>query len=195
MKIEIREEPNATFDAYAQIPTAFLVESVFECVPSGRPSSALGRVAYVELPYTKDYDAIPGNHPSDWPRRFDTSGWGVLSAWHEGTRVGGIVIAHGPANLDLLESREDLALLWDVRVRPQDRGMSVGSALMKGAEVWAAARGCQVLKVETQNINVAACRFYHRHGFELRTVTPRAYADLPEETQLLWYKRLARDAG
>jgi GNAT superfamily N-acetyltransferase len=195
VNIEVREESNAAFDTYAEIPIAFSVESVFECTPSGQPGGALGRLVPVEQPYTKDYDAIRGNHPLDWPRQFDTSGWGVLSAWQGGTRVGGIVIAHGSGDLDLLEQREELAVLWDLRVRPRERGMGVGSGLMKAAEEWAYARGCRVLKVETQNINVAACRFYSRHGFELRMATPRAYADLPEEVQLLWYKMLARQQG
>jgi len=195
VKIEVQEEPNANFDTYAEIPIGFRVESVFEWIPSDHPGGVLGRVVPVEQPYTKDYDTIPDNHPSDWPRRFDTSGWGVLSAWLGGARVGGIVIAHGSGDLDLLEQREELAVLWDVRVRPQERGMGVGSGLMMAAEEWAHARGCRVLKVETQNINVAACRFYARHGFELRMATPRAYAGLPEEVRLLWDKTLARQPG
>jgi hypothetical protein len=44
--------------------------------------------------------------------------------------------------------------------------------------------------VETQNVNVAACRFYARQGCVLTAVDPFAYPALPGEIQLLWYKDL-----
>jgi GNAT superfamily N-acetyltransferase len=39
------------------------------------------------------------------------------------------------------------------------RGLGIGAALFRAAERWAVARGARWLKVETQNVNVAACRF------------------------------------
>ncbi len=51
-------------------------------------------------------------------------------------------------------------------------------------------RGCHTLKVETQNINVPACRFYQRMGCTLGTVNRFAYPDLPDEIQLIWFKNL-----
>jgi len=42
--------------------------------------------------------------------------------------------------------------------------------------------------VETQNINVPACRFYARQAFVLGAVNRGAYPDLPHDVQLLWYK-------
>ena len=67
----------------------------------------------------------------------------------------------------MLEGRHDLAVLWDIRVAPSSRRRGVGAALFCAATEWAAATGYQELKVETQNVNVAACRFYGRHGCEL----------------------------
>jgi ribosomal protein S18 acetylase RimI-like enzyme len=46
------------------------------------------------------------------------------------------------------------------------------------------------LRVETQQVNVAACRLYQRHGFSLEYVSPGAYASLPDEIQLVWIKSL-----
>ena len=62
--------------------------------------------------------------------------------------------------------------------------------LFQAAEVWARRRECRMLKVETQNINVPACRFYVRMGCELSAIRRDAYSILPEETQLLWAKEL-----
>ena len=91
----------------------------------------------------------------------------------------------------MLEGREDLALIWDLRVAAAFRGQGVGARLIDAAEEWARSHACRELKVETQNINLPACRFYARCGFELSAVNRRAYPELPDEIQLLWSKRLA----
>jgi catechol 2,3-dioxygenase-like lactoylglutathione lyase family enzyme len=44
--------------------------------------------------------------------------------------------------------------------------------------------GCRQLKIETQNVNAAAC-FYARHGSMLVAVNRGAYPRLPDEVQLL----------
>ena len=46
------------------------------------------------------------------------------------------------------------------------------------------------LKVETQNINVPACRFYEAQGCILRAIDRCAYPQLPNEVRMLWYKDL-----
>ena len=91
----------------------------------------------------------------------------------------------------MLEGRKDLALLWDVRVAPAFRTSGVGSILLAAAESWSIGQGAKELKVETQNINLPACRFYESCGFELRQANAGVYPGLPNEVQLLWYKSLA----
>jgi hypothetical protein len=46
--------------------------------------------------------------------------------------------------------------------------------------------------VETQNVNVAACRFYEGHGCLLEQANPGAYPQLPEEIQLIFSKALTK---
>jgi ribosomal protein S18 acetylase RimI-like enzyme len=90
----------------------------------------------------------------------------------------------------MLEDRSDLAVLWDIRVAPAFRGRGVGRALFEAAETRALTRGCRELKVETQNINVPACRFYAALGCQLRVVRDNVYPQCPGELQFLWYKAL-----
>ena len=59
---------------------------------------------------------------------------------------------------------------------------------------WASEQGCRELKIETQDVNVVACRFYARLGCVLRAVHRGAYPLFPRELQLLWYKTLVSDA-
>ena len=66
--------------------------------------------------------------------------------------------------------------------------------LFKAAVEWAASRGCQQLKVETQNINYAGCRFYAKQGWVLGGINSFAYAECPDEVQLLWYKDIGTNS-
>jgi GNAT superfamily N-acetyltransferase len=95
----------------------------------------------------------------------------------------------------MLEDRQDTAVLWDIRVAAEARRQGVGAALFRAVEKWAVAHGCRLLKVETQNINVPACRFYAKQGCVLGAIHRFAYPEFPNETQLLWYKKLTTVAG
>ena len=46
------------------------------------------------------------------------------------------------------------------------------------------------MKIETQDVNVSACRFYAAMGCELGAINRGVYTSLPDETQFLWYKKL-----
>ena len=46
------------------------------------------------------------------------------------------------------------------------------------------------MKIETQNINVVACKFYAGQGCTLGAADRFAYPELPDEVRLLWYKDL-----
>ena len=187
----IREESPALLAEHGRVPIAFTVDRVLDLEPVDRGLGGLRlRERRLDPPYVKDYDAIPGSRPEDWARRFDVSTWGLLSAWMDGRRAGGAVVAFGTPGLDLAAGRSDLAVVWDLRVAPDVRRRGIGSSLFAAAERWARSRGCRQLAVETQNVNVAACRFYAARGCELGAVHRFAYPDLPEEVQLIWYKTI-----
>jgi GNAT superfamily N-acetyltransferase len=192
MRIEISEEPITSLEEYSRIPIAFEVEQVLELTVQ---DNGLGGILLSERtldhPYVKDYDAL--EDPRQWPARFDISNWRLLAARIDGRRVGGAVIAFDAEGLIMLEGRSDLAVLWDIRVAPEARGQGVGSALFRAVEEWAMEKGCRQLKVETQNINLPACRFYARQGCSLGAINRLAYPELPDEVQLLWYKKLQKD--
>jgi GNAT superfamily N-acetyltransferase len=118
------------------------------------------------------------------------SQWAFFAAFVDDQRIGGATIACRTPALRLLENRDDVALLLDLRVAPAYRRRGAGSALLSAACTWASANGYRVLKIETQNINTPACRFYASHACELTAVDPHAYAGLPEEIQLIWTRTL-----
>jgi GNAT superfamily N-acetyltransferase len=189
MTIEVRQESLSTLSEYARVPIAFEVRQVLDVAAGDGPGEFVLSERPVEAPYVKDYDALEGG-PARWAERFDVSGWALFGARIEGRRVGGAAVVVDDARIEMLEGRSDLAVLWDLRVAPEVRGQGVGAALFAAAQAWAAARGCRQLKVETQNVNVPACRFYAGQGCVLRAVDRFAYPELPHEAQLLWYKDL-----
>lgn len=189
MTIEVREESIAMLPDYGRVPIAFRVESRLRVEPVGSGLGGLRLVEEAVAPYGKDYDALPGEGPASWPQRWDIAHWGILSAFDAGRRVGGAVVAWKTDGLDMLAGREDWAVLWDLRVHPDCRGQGAGHRLFAAACAWAQERQCRRLTIETQNINVPACRFYARQGCELGAIRRYAYGAL-DEVQFLWHKEI-----
>ena len=191
MSIGIREILADDLPRYAEVSITFRVESIFgvEVVDGGLGGFRL--VEEVVEPYTKDYDALGhGWRPMRWLERFDVSNWAFFLALDDERPVGGATVAYDTPGVDLLGGRTDLAVLWDLRVAPERRGQGIGTRLFGHAAEWARERGCKQLKIETQNVNVRACRFYARQGCVLGSIDRYGYAGCPEvahEAMLLWY--------
>ena len=186
----VRESP-AFLPDYARIPISFHVTHHLE---PGLPGTALGAVPFrlqpVDPPYVKDYDAIDGCRPAGWPARWDVGRWWIASCFVGKDRVGGAAVAFDTPGLEMLGGRRDVAVLWDIRVLPARRRQGIGARLFRAAEGWARSVGCRRLVVETQDVNVDACRFYARQGCTLASIDPHAYPGLPGEAQLIWHKDL-----
>lgn len=191
MPIQIVEESvtAASLASHAEIPAAFQVERILglTLIEEGLGGFALTETP-VENPWVKNYD--DREVPTDWAQQFDASNWIMHTAYDSGERVGGAVVALNTPEVHMLDGRQDLAVLWDIRVAPAARGSGVGESLFRAVESSSRSRGCHTLKVESQNINVPACRFYRRMGCTLGAVNRFAYPDLPDEVQLLWFKTL-----
>lgn len=80
----------------------------------------------------------------------------------------------------------------DLVVRQADRGNGVGSLLIQVAEAWAKENHLQGMMLETQDINLGACRCYIRNGYEIGGVDKLLYAhcDTHQEQAIFWYKKL-----
>ena len=136
MTIDIAEEPMTALAEYARLPIAFHVDQVLDVTARADGGFALS-ARRLEIPYVKDYDAVDGEGPLHWARRFDVSNWRLFTARVAGSRVGGATVAFNTPGLTMLEGRRDLSVLWDIRVAPDARGKGVGSALFQRVEAWA----------------------------------------------------------
>ena len=187
--VAVREEPVSSLASYADVSIAFTVQSVLD-VTDGLDGFVLTE-RRLDVPFSKDYDQPEDEHPSGLATRFDLKNFGILAAYRGTRRVGGAIVGYDTPGVHLLESRTDLALLLDLRADTQERGNGIGTTLFRAAEDWAREHGCRQMKVETQNVNVGACRFYERMGCRLGTVRRGIYREFPEEDQLFWYRALS----
>ncbi len=174
--IEIRQTIGELPAGYAGIPISFEVRSVLEpeSIARGLEGIVL-RERVVEKVWVKDYDGTTDGGPERWSERFDTTKWCFLTAEEDGRLVGGSVVDVGNPATGAPAGRSDVAVLWDIRVRPACRGAGVGTRTFEAAADWARRCDCVQLQAETQNVNVVACKFYANLGCELATIDRYAY--------------------
>jgi GNAT superfamily N-acetyltransferase len=176
--IEIRSEPLSDLHRHVVVPSTFESTTIFDVEQTPRRLALIER--RLPAPFRKNYDLL--ENPLNWPARFDLSKWTLVGAHAGNRRLGGAI--------GVLEA--DRIVLWDLRVSPEFQRKDIGSALFRAIESWGRERGCRELMVETQNVNVAACRFYERQGCVLEQANPGAYPQLPEEIQLIFSKALTK---
>ena len=189
--MKIIEIPSSRLDEYARIPIFFQVKSIFEILLI---NNGLGGIKLKErnvATYEKDYDSY--GSPLSWSVEFDLHNWGIFLGIENGKAVGGAAVARDTNGLHMLEGRKDMTVLWDLRVLPEMRRMGIGRKLFEFAVGWSKSKGCTQMKIETQNINVNACRFYAAMGAKLGDIRRFAYqeqATVSHEVQLNWYINL-----
>jgi len=188
MTAEIREVGREALPQFAGIPIRFRVESVFRVEENDAGVGGFRLVEEkVEKPYVKDYDTFEGETPTCWATHLDVTHWGFFLALDGDKPVGAATVACDTPGCSLLEGRKDLAVLWDIRVHPDRRREGIGTKVFQCVRDWARSRGCTRLKVETQNTNVRACRFYAKQSCRLEGIHRHVYPPpLEHEVMLLW---------
>ena len=191
MAIRISQMRTGDLPQYSIVRSYLTVESLLR---SHKIDNGLGGISLTEEtvnePYIKDYDAHRGEGPTRWLKRFDMSTWGIFMAFEGNDHIGGAIVAPG-AFVGDLDSR--YAQLFDIRLLPEHRGKGTGTLLLKKVADWSKGLGCKYLKIETQNTNVPACKFYSKQGAILGNIDEHAYLGYPEvehEVRLVWYLEL-----
>lgn len=189
--LQLMSETASCLADYERVPIAFEVSERLDVEPVERGLGGLRLCPRpVESPYVKDYDRLAGQRPTEWAGRWDVARWWFAAAFLDGRRVGGAAVVTDAAEFQGV-ARPGAAVLWDIRVCPHVRHRGVGRRLIAFAEDHARTQGRRYVDAETQNTNVAACRFYASAGYVLVGIDRHAYPDLPDEARLLWRKVLA----
>ena len=166
MSFNIEEVGADRFPEYGAVPNWFEVRRVFrvDVVDGGLRGFGLVEEPVAER-FIRDYDDHHEDSPTVWARDFDVSRWGILLACEGGRPVGAAAVTpDAPVYPMDRFQREDLAVLWDICVRPEHRRRGIGFRLFRPALYWAWATRCGQMDLETDSGNVAACRFYAGQG-------------------------------
>lgn len=81
----------------------------------------------------------------------------------------------------------------DISIVQEYRGKGVGTALIQKTIEWAKKEDMDGLALETQDINLLACRFYSKCGFKIGAVNTMLYKNLEkpfcDATAVYWYMK------
>ena len=190
MKAIVYKQVDSTFfPQYDQVPMKFTGSSYYRIEKIDR---GLGGFALVETPtepFVKDFCTGEDETVSRW-ERFGLSHWAFFMAFDGDKPIGAAAVASRSPKANMLSGRDDLAVLWDIRVDGAYQGQGVGQKLFDMAVEWSRSQGLVQMKIECQNNNVAACKFYHKQGAVLSAIDEYAYYNEPEyrhEAMFIWY--------
>ena len=192
MSVTIAQLSADGYEAYGTVSPVFVARSALECELL---DDGLGGILLREKPITAPYRKYGGDeeNPSGWAKRYDLSRWGIFLAAIDGQPVGGAAVAPPSPGMIVADAGDDIAVLWDLRVSPAQRRRGIGAALLHRCTEWARDKGYRVLGIETQNVNVPACRFYAKNGGQLAAIDRFAYSTCPgleHEAMLIWHLTL-----
>ncbi|MDN4083132.1 GNAT family N-acetyltransferase [Paenibacillus polymyxa] len=76
-------------------------------------------------------------------------------------------------------------------VLESSRGKGIGTALLNKAREWALQKGMQGFTLETQDVNLLACRFYLKNGFDIGAVDTMLYSNskYKDENAVFFYSK------
>lgn len=82
-------------------------------------------------------------------------------------------------------------LIEEIMVSKGSRNRGIGTALLNQAAAWAKENNLIGLMLETQDVNLLACRFYASHNFIIGAVDTMLYSKFPtaHEKAVIWYNR------
>ena len=187
--ITYRQVDHSYFPLYDKIPMKVNVTSHYKIEKHDRGLGGFTLVETPVAPYTKDFCTGADESVARW-KHWDLTNWAFFMAFYGKRPVGGAAVATRTKEVNMLSGRDDLAVLWDIRVDDGYKREGIGQALFDLTVKWSREQGMIQLKIECQNNNVPAVKFYHKQGAVLSAIDEYAYYnDLPEyrhEVQFIW---------
>ena len=109
--------------------------------------------------------------------RFDARAWRRLLAGHSSVFLAEADGQPAGAACVLFRKGAKAGRLYSLSVADRARGRGIGAALLAACEADASARGCNRMRLEVRQTNVAAIALYERTGFRIVAHLDRYYPD------------------
>lgn len=186
--ITYKQVDKSYFEKYDKIPMTVNVKAILKPV---KINNGVGGIKFEETgvpEYIKDYSIY--EVPTEYSKKFDISNWVFFMAFDEEAPIGAATVVSRTENVNMLDGRDDIAVLWDLRVDNQYKHLGIGTKLFKMAADWSKENGFKQMKIESQNVNIPACKFYAKQGCILGQINEYAYyknTDIKDEIMLIWY--------
>ena len=186
--IYVKKTDRSCFEMYDSISMNVDVRSEYRIK---RIDNGLGGMVFEEIPvtpYIKDLSVY--ERATEYEKEFDITYWSFYMAFDDEKPVGAATVAAKTDKLYMLAGRDDVCVLWDIRVADGYKHQGIGQKMLDLAIKDAKAEGYRPMIIECQNNNVPACKFYHKQGARLSKLDMYAYYDEPDcrnEVQFLWY--------
>ena len=180
------------FPQYDRIPMFVNVSAYYKIEKHNRGLGGFTLIETPVAPYIKDFCTGDDESVERW-KRFDLSKWAFFMAFDDECPIGAATVASRDKKVNMLSGRNDLAVLWDIRVDDSYKHQGIGQALFDMAVKWAREQGLTQLKIECQSNNIPAIKFYHKQGAELSAIDEYCgygddnSPDFRHETQLIWF--------
>ncbi|MCL1792797.1 MAG: GNAT family N-acetyltransferase [Oscillospiraceae bacterium] len=189
--ITYKKVGTAYFPQYDRIPMLVHVSAYYRIEKHNRGLGGFTLVETPVAPYIKDFCTGEDESVERW-KRFDLSKWAFFMAFDGKRPIGAATVASRDKEVNMLSGRNDLAVLWDIRVDGAYKRQGVGQELFDMAVKWARGKGLAQLKIECQSNNVPAVKFYHKQGAKLSAIDEYCgygdenSPDFRHETQFIW---------
>ncbi len=189
--ITCKQVDESYFPMYDSIPMQVNVTSIYKIERINRGLGGFTLNVVPVTPYLKKF--CTGNIISEttwWANSFDISGWAFFMAFDGEHPVGAATVVARTPGVNMLDGRDDISVLWDLRVDDAYKHQGIGQALFDMTVKRSRENGLIQMKIECQNVNVPAVNFYHKQGAVLCPVDEYAYYTEPQfrdEARLIWY--------
>jgi streptothricin acetyltransferase len=166
--IYIVKADNTNIDQVNKMDNRFIVDS-----------KAVLKIEEGQIHYSvKEVPAFIKKYPErdrqyDYSDYIDNPNRAIYLAYHGERAVGQIILS---------TSWNNYALIEDIRVDISYRKQGIGTRLIGYAKEWAKQRGLAGLRLETQNNNIRACRFYESCGFHIGGFDQILYKGIQDDT-------------
>ena len=163
--VELSEE------AYASLPMHISANSIYTLTRPDAMTLSLKKAP--REPFAFD---VADEHPEAWKTFITMRNFKMFGIYEENRLAAAMSLVHDNPSVRMLDGREDVLLVWDLRVHPDYQRKGYGKALIAHAENEAKTLGVKHLRIETQNTNPNAVDFYSSMGFELSHIREHAYS-------------------
>ena len=113
--ISYKQVDRSYFPQYDQIPMRLNVTSYYKI---DKINGGLGGLYLIETPvepYIKDFCTGEDTYVSRW-ERWNLTNWAFFMTFDGEKPIGAATVASRTKNVNMLDGRNDLAVLWDIRV-------------------------------------------------------------------------------